>query len=158
MIEWSRTLSWEDHFLLYFLVWLAWLALRPLRDYYILQRLYFDRLHENPWRGKLFAAHYEGFDNYQAAKVVFDDWEANAFNMLDNGAQEAVHNLFIVPARSKGAAIGRLKPGKANDLLQACSLNSQPTQLLHTTPTTVIHNRRSYWEKVAKEAAEQPEQ
>jgi hypothetical protein len=115
------------------------------RDYYIVQRLYFDRLYRDPWRGKLFAAYYESFDNYLAARALFDLNEGQYISVLDTDQQEAEHSLFVVPARSKAGAVSRLKAGKAHD-----------KALLHKTPFNVILARRSYWQKAAKEGAEQP--
>jgi hypothetical protein len=84
-------------------------ALRPIRDYYVLQRHYFERLYEEPWRGKLFAAHYHGFEDYFAAKAAIERHEG----VMDDLQQEAEHSVFMVPARNKQAAIKSLKTGKA---------------------------------------------
>jgi hypothetical protein len=128
--------------LLLFVAWLLYGALRPVRDYYVLQRLYFDRLYEHPWRGKLSDAHYHGFDDYLAAKAVFDLNEVRFIGGLDDSVQEAEHSLFMVPARSKSAATARLKAGKAYN-----------KALLDQTLYGNILKRREYWQKAAKEAA-----
>lgn len=107
-------------------------ALRPIKDYYVLQRHYFDRLYEDPWRGQLFAAHYHGFADYLAAKAVFERHEV----VMDDSRQEAEHTIFMVPARSKQAAINSLKAGKA-----------YRTELLIQTPFSEILKRRKYWKE-----------
>jgi len=110
-------------------------VVRPVKDYYVLQRLYFDRLYEHPWRGKLFSAYYHGFTDYLAAKAAFELHEVEFMSTLD-GQNEAEHSLFMIPARSKSAAIARLKAGKAYD-----------KELLHKTPIHDILKRRAYWQK-----------
>jgi hypothetical protein len=107
-------------------------ALRPIKDYYVLQRHYFERLSEEPWRGKLFAAHYHGFEDYFAAKAVIERHEG----VMDDLRQEAEHSVFMVPARNKQAAIKSLKTGKA-----------YRKELLLTTPISEIVKRRRYWKK-----------
>jgi len=32
---------------------IAWVLLRPLRDFYVIEWLYFARVYEDPWRGEL---------------------------------------------------------------------------------------------------------
>lgn len=84
MSEWVNTnpRDWALTFLL-LLAWLLYNALRPVKDYYVLQRLYFDRLHQDPWRDDQFSAHYHGFDDFLAAKAVFDLYEAEYIQVLD---------------------------------------------------------------------------
>jgi hypothetical protein len=115
-------------------------VMRPVKDYYVLQRLYFDRLNEHPWRGKLFSAYYHGFTDYLAAKAAFE-LHQEFMSTLD-GQNEVEHSLFMIPARSKSAAIARLKAGKAYD-----------KELLHKTPIHDILKSRAYWQKAAKEGA-----
>jgi hypothetical protein len=55
---------------------------------------------------------------------------------LDHEHQEAEHSLFMVPARSKSAAITRLRMEKAYD-----------KRLLHVTPFSDILKRRAYWKE-----------
>lgn len=139
MAEWIDPRNWTAAFLL-FVACLLYEALRPIRDRYIVQRRYFDRIYRPPWRGKLFGEHYEGFDDFLAAKASFDRVESSML-VLDTAAQEAEHSLFVVPARSKTAAIARLKAGKAHD-----------KHLLHQTPINDILKRRTFWEKELLEA------
>ncbi|MGD0102515.1 MAG: hypothetical protein ABSC06_00580 [Rhodopila sp.] len=115
--------------------WLLHRALRPLKDYYVLQRLYFERLHEPPWRGALAAAFYEGFADYLPGKAYFEDWENLA---VDTAQQEAEHILFMIPARSKAAARDLLRAGKADG-----------KTILHRTLLSSILDRREYWQKIA---------
>jgi len=114
--------------------WLLYRALRPLKDYYVLERLYFERLHEQPWRGALVAAFYEGFADYLPGKAYFEDWENLA---VDTAEQEAEHTLFMIAARSKAAARDLLRTGKADG-----------KTILHRTPVIGILDRREYWKKI----------
>jgi len=135
--------SWDLSLLTFFVVaWLAYRILWPDRDYYVLQRLYFQRLFEDPWRGNLLDAHYYGFMDYLPAKVVFDLYEGKYMYMLDTMMKEAEHTLFLVPAKSKSAAIARIKAGKAYD-----------KESLHYTRHSDIIERR----KTAKETFEATE-
>jgi hypothetical protein len=119
--------------------WLAYEVLRPTKDYYVVQRLCFDRLYEEPWRGKLRGSYFQGFMDYLAAKAAFD-WHEGVY---DNGRSEGEHNLFMVSAKSKSAAVVRLKAGKAYD-----------KELLHQTPYGDILERRKNWQIEAKAFAE----
>ena len=140
MSEWTNPLIGMGVFLL-LAAWFLYGALRPVRDYYVLQRLYFERLYEHPWRGPLFAAHYHAFSDYHAAKVVYDRHDIDFMSSLDTAQQEAEHTLFVIPARSKSAAIARLKADKAYG-----------KELLHKTPYDQILRRREYWQKATREA------
>ena len=128
---------------MFFFAVLFYDAMRPRKDYYVVQRLYFDRLYEHPWRGKQYSAHCEGFEEYIAAKVWFDLYETTYIGNLDDGQQDAEHSLFLVPARTKLAAIARLEKGKASD-----------KRLLHRTDYGAILKRRTRWKKVAEEQAQ----
>jgi hypothetical protein len=141
MSEWVNTnpRDWALTFLL-LLAWLLYNALRPVKDYYVLQRLYFDRLHQDPWRDDQFSAHYHGFDDFLAAKAVFDLYEAEYIQVLDTARTEAEHNLFMISARSKASAISRLKRGKF----------ILGKELLCKTPYGDILKRRAYWQDEAK--------
>jgi hypothetical protein len=126
---------------LLFAAWLLYDAMRPVKDYYVLQRHYFDRIYEPPWRGRQSSAHYHGWDTYLAAKAAFDLHEGEYMRVLDGAQQEAEHSLFMVPAKSKSAAIARLKTG-----------NAPGKELLHKTPYDDIVKRRTYWKKIAMES------
>ena len=124
-------------------MWIVYVMLRPKRDYYVLQRHYYNRIHAPPkplGRGELFSAHYEGFDDYLPAKATFDLNEGRYMQVLDDAGQEAEHSLFVVPARSKAGAIVRLKAGRAHD-----------KQLVNSTPFTKILERRAFWEREIRE-------
>lgn len=143
MDYWTHSMSWGG---LLLIAWLAYVAFRPTRDYYVLQRHYFHRIYEPPKplaRGKLFAAHYDGFDDYLPAKAAFDLNEGSYLRVLDDGGQEAEHKLFAVPARSRARAIARLRTGKAYD-----------KRLVSETPYSEILKRRAYWAKELKELRE----
>jgi hypothetical protein len=112
MSDWGNPWNWMGAFVLV-VGWLFYDAMRPVKDYYVLQRRYFERLYEEPWRGKQLAAHYHGFDDYLAAKAVFERHEENYINVLDDGGQEAEHTLFMTTARTKSAALNRLKTSNA---------------------------------------------
>jgi len=137
--EWTNLWDWAAALVL-LAAWLLYSVLRPVRDYYVLQRFYFDRIYEHPWRGKLFGSHYHGFTDYLPAKAAFQLYEVDFMSTLDDGQNEAEHSLFMVPAKSKSAAMGRLKSGKAFD-----------KELLHKTPIHDILKRRAYWQKAVNE-------
>jgi hypothetical protein len=143
--EWTNLWNWAAAALL-FVAWFLYGVTRPVKDYYVLQRLYFDRLNEPPWRGKLFSAYYHGFTDYLAAKAAFELHQVEFMSPLD-GQNEVEHSLFMIPARSKSAAIARLKAGKAYD-----------KELLHKTPIHDILKSRAYWQKEAAYTADQNEQ
>jgi hypothetical protein len=134
MGEWANPWAWMGGTFLLFIGWLLYDVMRPVKDYYVLQRHYFDRLYEEPWRGQMFAAHYHGFEDYLAAKTLFDRNEHDYNGVLDDSRQEAEHTLFLVPARNKLAAVKSLKTGKA-----------YPKELLLQTPFREILKRRKYW-------------
>ncbi len=134
--------DWSPTFLL-LLAWLLYERLRPVKDYYVIQRLYFVRLYLDPWRGNQCSAHYHGFDDYLAAKAVFDLHELEYISVLDDAGTEAEHSLFIVPARSKTSAINRLRSNKS----------VAGKELLHRTPYRDILKRRTYWQAETKAAA-----
>jgi hypothetical protein len=131
--------AWVLYVVLYVVVW-------PVRDYYVLQRVYVDRQYKEPWRGEVPGrsaqaayVYYHGFDNYLAAKAVLDLHESPEYmRVLDTTSQEAEHSLFMVPARNKAAAIARLKSGVRSK------------ELLHKTPYADVLRRR----KAAREAAQ----
>ena len=63
-------------------------------------------------------------------------------SILDTGRREAEHSLYMVPARSKAAAVASLKAGKAYG-----------KELLHRTPLRDVWARRREWQNQAREAA-----
>lgn len=95
----------------------AYQALRPVRDFYVLQRNSFDRLSEPPWRGELFATYYSSFEDYGAAKAAFDKNES----YLDH-LEDGENRLFAVSAKTKSDAVSVVKKGRFG------------TELLHSTP------------------------
>jgi hypothetical protein len=123
--------NWDSIFSVFVGAWLLYGVLRPAKDYYVLERRHFDRLYEPPWRGelKLCSPYHHGFENYFVAKAAFDLHEG--YLNTDSGRTEAEHSLFMVPAKSKSAAIARLKGNKAYD-----------KELLHMTPFRDILKRR----------------
>lgn len=137
MDGWMSSADWV--IIIPLVVWVVYNAARPIKDYYVIQRLYFDRIYEAPWRGKRSAAHYHGFIDYAAAKAFFDKHETEYMSILDTGAQEAEHKLFMVSARSKTAAISALVANKASR-----------KELLHSTPYEDILVRRSNWKLYMK--------
>jgi hypothetical protein len=140
MGEWANPWNWIGAFLGFVAAWLLSVlydAFRPVKDYYVLQRHYFERLFEEPWRGKLLSEHYHGFQDYLAAKAVFERLEGY---VLDDSQQEVEHTLFMVPARSKQAAINNLK----TDLKTGKAYRKE---LLLQTPFSEILKRRKYWKE-----------
>jgi hypothetical protein len=147
---------WASAFLLLFGAWVLYVVVRPVRDYYVLHRVYFDRQYKEPRRGEVPGrgaqtyVYYHGFDNYLAAKAVFDLHESPEYmRVLDTASQEAEHSLFMVPARDKAAAIARLKSGVRSK------------ELLHKTPyADVLRRRKAASEAVqsAREADRDPKQ
>lgn len=158
MNEWLNPSVWIIT-CLFAVLWLFLLALRPPRDYYILQRTYYGRLYGEPWRGEVLSRHYHVFGEYLPAKTLFDRYEQFLLSgyvdigtseadhtllaTLDNGIQEAEHVLFMVPARSKGAALARLRARGAYGV-----------EMLHQTRFEDILKRRTYWQKHWKQKAE----
>jgi hypothetical protein len=136
MTEWGNPWNLAGVFLL-FVAWLLYEAVRPVKDFYVLERLYFVRLYEEPWRGEQASDYYHGFDDYLAAKVLFDQHEVEYIGFLDDGLREAEHSVFMVPARTKLAAITTLKSGKAYQ-----------KELLHRTPFGKILQRRAEWKTI----------
>jgi hypothetical protein len=134
--------------LLLIVLWLGYLLMRPGRDFYILQRHYFDRVYAHPCtkRGALFASHYEGFDDYLAAKASFDWWEKDMLGNLDTGQQEPEHTLWMVHAQSKRSAEARLRKNKAYG-----------EAMLHQTPFQYTLKSRYAWQKEADEEAREAE-
>ncbi len=137
MIEWVHPWNWAAIFLLG-TIWYFYDGFRPVRDFYVVQRLYFNRV--SGQRRDLDSAHYHGFDDYLAAKACFEWWEANTGG-LDNSQQEAEHSVLMVPARSKASAVARLKGNAALG-----------KEWLHRTPHDLIRKRREYWAQIAKDA------
>jgi hypothetical protein len=117
--------------------------LRPMRDFYVVQRRYFERLYDDPWRGHELAVYHHGFDEYLAAKAFFDKYELDYIRGLDDGVQEAEHSLVVVAARTKISAVNYLSSGKAHR-----------TESVHKTPHSDILKRRKFWQaqRVAAEA------
>lgn len=136
--------NWISTFFLGVVAWALYHLLHAVlcRDYYVLQRLYFERLYEYPWRGKDVVAHYHGFADYCAAKAFFDLYENEYMGVVDDGRQEAEHNLYMVPAWSKSAAMAHLKATTVSG-----------GALLHKTPNRDILQRRTYWQNEAKQDA-----
>ena len=124
------------------IAWAGFYFLRPSKDYYVLQRSYFRRLHESPWRGMAEGIHHRCFTDYLAAKAAFDVFENYKLN-TDPWGNEAEHSLFLVPAKSKAAAISRLKAGNAYD-----------KQLLNQTPFAEVSNGRKEWLETQKSLGE----
>jgi hypothetical protein len=147
MNEWLVAPSWGTDLLLIAL-WLGYRLMRPARDFYILQRLYFDRVYAPPCtkRGALFGSHYEGFDDYLAAKASFDWWEKDMLGSLDTGQQEPEHTLWMVPAKSKWWAEYRLRRDKAFG-----------KAMLLRTPFQSTLKSRYAWQKEADEEAREAE-
>ncbi len=138
MSEWLNSWTWTGAFMIVGAS-AIYGTLRPVRDYYVLQRQYFVLLDEAPWRGKEEAAYYHAFVDYLAAKAAFDQIEETTSEEI---SQEIDNRMFMVPARSKSGAIARLKSGKARD-----------KELLHRTPGSIFYRRREHWWKAAKEDA-----
>ncbi|HEY8033948.1 MAG TPA: hypothetical protein VIF02_16640 [Methylocella sp.] len=116
-------------------------------DYYVIQRLYFDRLDKTPWgRGDLFSSYYHGFDDYLTAKAAFDNYESADWWSVG----EAEHSLFMVSAKTKWHAVFLLEKSKAHGFL------------LHETPYGEILKGRKAWEEhlrmKAEEAARLPDE
>jgi predicted chitinase len=59
---------------------------------------------------------------------------------LDDGGQEAEHTLFMTTARTKSAALNRLKTS-----------NAYSKELLLQTPYSQILKRRKYWKEFAQQ-------
>jgi hypothetical protein len=134
--------NWDWWAVVACLLIIAWVLLRPLRDFYVLEWSYFKRVYEDPWRGELPKRGerldpfiYQCFDNYLAAKAVFDRTELE--HMGDDASTEAEQKLFVVPARTKAMATRGAK--RKGVLLRL--FGGHPV-LLHRTPDADIRERR----------------
>lgn len=105
-------------------------------DFYILSRVYYNRVYTAPWREGVFSAHYQGFDDYFAAKVVFNFWEEQAQASLDCASQEAEHILYVVEAYTKADALRVIRSNGVGE-----------KHRLHETPYAAILERRAFWKK-----------
>lgn len=142
MNDWTNPISWLPG-LLIFVGWLLFGAMRPVRDFYIVQRLYFGRMDDGS-RGARVGAHFEGFADYLAAKAFFDQQETVYISVTDGGgATEAEHSVIVVPSRSKKAAITRAGSNRRGDI-----------HILHQTPLADISRRRRAWVELLKLQAE----
>jgi hypothetical protein len=126
------------------LILIAWVLLRPLRDFYVLEWLYFKRVYEDPWRGdlpkrgeRIAPFTYQCFDNYLAAKAAFERAEWEHIPRFDDPSTEAEQRLFAVPARTKAMAVKGVE--RKGMLFRIFS--GQPV-LLHQTPDAEVRNRR----------------
>ena len=104
---------WASAFLLLFGAWVLYVVVRPVRDYYVLQRVYFDRQYKEPWRGEVPGrsaqaayVYYHGFDNYLAAKI------ARKFSLLKYFPQQEP----TMAKRKKRAATSRSSRKKRKPL------------------------------------------
>lgn len=121
--------------------YLVYIIIRPMRDYYVLQRMYYNRIHDPPSRGSLFSENYDGFDSYLAAKAAFECMES--YNILNDCNQEAEHIVLVVPARSKAAAVERMRKNKGRG-----------GYVIHKTPFTLTLQRRRTWAEADRESRE----
>jgi hypothetical protein len=131
----------DSNWWLYAVLIATWILFRPLRDYFVLEIRYFNRvyLRELPDRGKQNGpAVYQCFDDYLAAKAMFDQNERALIPSTDNEWTETEQCLLMVSARTKGLALRGLK---WQDWFFG-SLFGSYGQVLHRTPYADIFERR----------------
>ncbi len=122
-------------------LWRLWPQPKQIRDYYLLDRCYYDRRPPPYWRGSLSHRHVEGFDDLLAARTSFDFHEGYLISVLDTAGQEAEHSIHVMTAISREEAVTKLKANKPGG------------RLIHKTPWASIIKRRAYWDEEAKARA-----
>lgn len=139
---WAQYSEWS----IYVALFVAWMLLRPVRDFYVLEWLYFRRVYKEPRRGELPDRGEQignsvcmGFDDYLAAKAKFDRSELDHMPRVNDEWKEAEQRLFVVSARTKAMAINGVKWKSG-----LFSLFTDQGTLLHKTPDLDIRRRREY--------------
>ena len=119
-------------------LWWLWLRPKQFRDFYVLERCYYNRHPAPHWRGTIYARHVDGFDDFLAARAAFDFHEEYAITVLDTAEQEAEHSIHVIAGNSREDAVKKIKDKKLGG------------RLVHKTPWSSINRRRAYWDEEAK--------
>lgn len=124
--------------------------LRPLRDYYVLETRYFNRVYPSnePYRGetpnrgeKNGPSVYECFDDYAAAKARFNQNELTRIPITDNEWIEFEQSIFMVSARTKAFAVSALK---WRDWFFGSLFGSYGVVLQQTSHADIMKRRKAY--------------
>jgi hypothetical protein len=135
---------------LYAVLIVAWFLFRPLRDYYVLEVRYFNRVYRNkePYSGEMPSrgdqngpSLHECFDDFVAAKAKFDYNELNLIPVAENEWIESQQSILKVSARTRAFTLIALK---GRNWFFGSFFGSRDV-VLHTTPVADIMKRRKVY-------------